>query len=164
MHALASSRNGSRQLWRRREPGPKAAVLRDGRVRPQEWGRTSESEALLNTGMGQTDGTGKSRAVHARPTASPDRRGSAKTEGGGVLPPELERDGYWVLFVGYNSPRHGFSRLQGRIRSCRRSYRMEGRRRGGWMRVAVLCLLFGLWSFISHAGAEMSEMFYDLGN
>jgi hypothetical protein len=32
------------------------------------------------------------------------------------------------------------------------------------MRVAVLCLLFGLWSFISHAGAEMSEMFYDLGN
>ena len=40
---------------------------------------------------------------------------------------------------------------------------MEGRRRGGWIRVAVLCLLFGLWSFIYLAGAEMTETFCDLG-
>jgi hypothetical protein len=40
--------------------------------------------------------------------------------------------------------------------------RMERLQRGCWVRVAILCMLFGLWSFIPLASAEMPETFCQL--
>ena len=40
--------------------------------------------------------------------------------------------------------------------------RREGLQRGRWVRIAVLGVLFGLWSFITLAGAEMTETFCEL--